>query len=235
MHSIAVFVCLGSFGTQRWGPSGMSAPPPVEPAGRQYSNHSGAGAALGREARSSSFGSSTRDRRDSGGNRGSFGNGPPPYQSQQQQQYQQHRASGQFGGAPQNAQSPPAPKQAAQMKKQQEINLIDDFGPSVSVPAQSLLFDPLAGVRSSRIYDCEPDLLRVCADMFVCLLVCCAVDICCANRCESTSAATDANEQRSHIEQPSVRSAVQCADPAQPSAVRDFYQVTYRGCSHVEY
>lgn len=179
-----LYLPLGSFGTQRWGPSGMSAPPPAEPAGRQYSHHSGAGAAQGRspEARSSSFGSSSRDRRDSGGNRGSFGNAPPPYQQQQQQQ---HRQSGQYGGAPpQNAQSPPVaptPMQAKPMKKQQqEINLIDDFGPSVRVPAQSLLFDPLAGVCTSWI-SLRVELVKNLGNDLACLIVCCAVDVCGAN------------------------------------------------------
>ncbi|OWZ24865.1 hypothetical protein PHMEG_00048 [Phytophthora megakarya] len=44
-------------------------------------------------------------------------------------------------------QPPPAPA-ASKPKKQPEINLIDDFGPSVSVSAQSLVFDPLANVSA---------------------------------------------------------------------------------------
>lgn len=55
------------------------------------------------------------------------------------------------------ASPPPALNTRASIKKQQqqqkaEINLIDDFGPSVSVSAQTLLFDPLAGVRCLAAY-----------------------------------------------------------------------------------
>lgn len=130
------YACIGTFGTQRWGPSGMSAPPP-EPVARPGYYPPGGVNSRSPEARSSSFGA----QRDSGGHRNSFSGS---------QQYQHRPSGGHYGAPPGAAQPPPAPPAPTQAppppKKQPEINLIDDFGPSVSVPAQSLIFDPLAGV-----------------------------------------------------------------------------------------
>ncbi|GMF27332.1 unnamed protein product [Phytophthora fragariaefolia] len=68
------------------------------------------------------------------------------------QQYAGQRSSLQeqstpFAASTNTHQPPPAPP-APKPKKQPEINLIDDFGPTVSVPAQSLIFDPLASVSA---------------------------------------------------------------------------------------
>lgn len=86
----------------------------------------------GRSSRSSSFGASTTGRRHSL-------TGPSYHQPQQAP------APTQPVHAPT---APPAPTQ----KKQPEINLIDEFGPSVTVSAQTLLFDPLASVRCCSTY-----------------------------------------------------------------------------------
>lgn len=133
----------------------MTAPPPPEPAGNnRYGQFANSGASAAQQATRDGRVATSSASRDTGGNRGSFtgerrdsftgGNrssltGSPPFPHQQQQQppqqppLRQRRHSG----------------SAAAPKKQPEINLIDDFGPSVSVTAQTLLFDPLAGVRQS--------------------------------------------------------------------------------------
>ncbi|KAF1335507.1 hypothetical protein FI667_g1156, partial [Globisporangium splendens] len=166
-----------TFGTQRWGPSGMSAPPPPpEPVMRPGYYPPGGANNRSPDARSSSFGA--RPRRDSGqrnsfgdggqrnsfgdggqrnsfgdgGQRNSFGDGGQRNSFTGSQQYQPRLSGGNYGppGAAAQSTSPPAaaaPSRAPPPKKQPEINLIDDFGPSVTVPAQALIFDPLASSK----------------------------------------------------------------------------------------
>ncbi|KAI9907289.1 hypothetical protein PsorP6_004287 [Peronosclerospora sorghi] len=70
-----------------------------------------------------------------------------------EQLHNQQRASLRDQSNPLTSRRPHSPSSSGvpELKKQPDINLIDDLGPSVSVSAQSLLFDPLAGVSTAPI------------------------------------------------------------------------------------
>lgn len=159
-----------AFGTHRWGPGGATPQSQPEPqpsrgsfTGSNRDSYSGSnrGSFTGGSPpadRTQSFGhQGARPRTCSGQQNGrtrSFSGQPHEQQGfSAAQQYAGQRSSLQEQGAPfaarpapAKAQPPPAPA-APKPKKQPEINLIDDFGPSVSVSAQSLLFDPLASAK----------------------------------------------------------------------------------------
>lgn len=146
---------LDTYGQHRWGPNG-AAPPEPAPSRGSFTGHAD---------RSQSFSNSSGPRGRSASGHQQWGANPAPYNQQQPAHYQERSSlperpmptpqSAVGGGSP-----PPAPAQRGSMRRQQqqqqqqyqqpkaEINLIDDFGPSVSVSAQTLLFDPLAGVRT---------------------------------------------------------------------------------------
>ncbi|ETI37672.1 hypothetical protein, variant 2 [Phytophthora nicotianae] len=157
-----------AYGTHRWGPNGATPPSQNEPqpSGGLFSG-SNRGSFTGNNPasdRTQSFGhQGARSRSSSGHSTGSNGrtrsfsgqqNGQQSFSGQQSGQ----RSSLQEQRAPNttasnsNRQPPPAPA-AQKPKKQSEINLIDDFGPSVSVSAQSLIFDPLASAKISSTGD----------------------------------------------------------------------------------
>ncbi|KAG7400287.1 hypothetical protein PHYBOEH_006424 [Phytophthora boehmeriae] len=150
-----------AYGTHRWGPGGATpqSQPEPQPSRGSFSGSSQRSFTGGSSPsdRSQSFGhQAARPRASSGQQNGrsrtfsGHSDGQPAYNSTQQ--YTGQRSSLQEQSAPKPAaaksQPPPAPA-APKPKKQPEINLIDDFGPSVSVSAQSLLFDPLASGKVS--------------------------------------------------------------------------------------
>ncbi|KAG2763256.1 hypothetical protein JG687_00000120 [Phytophthora cactorum] len=151
-----------AYGTHRWGPSGAMQPSQNEPQpSRGPSTGSNRGSFTSNSPtsdRTQSLGhQGARTRTSSGHSTGS--NGRTGSFSGQQNGGQ--RSSLQEKSAPfapnttatnSRRQPPPAPA-ASKPKKQPEINLIDDFGPSVSVSAQSLIFDPLASAKISSAGD----------------------------------------------------------------------------------
>ncbi|CAI5745300.1 unnamed protein product [Peronospora destructor] len=127
-----------AYGTHRWGPG---SPTPLSQHESQLHDVSFAAClepGSGSTGGSFASGSSTTDHTQSLCSSG--------------QQNEQHGSSGaqQYGGKRSSLQdqrhllpTTTAPKPT----KQPEINLIDDFGPTMSVSAQSLIFDPLASVK----------------------------------------------------------------------------------------
>ncbi|KAG1703064.1 hypothetical protein DVH05_007977 [Phytophthora capsici] len=165
-----------TFGTHRWGPGGSTAPSQND---HQTSRVSFPGSNRDSSSRGSFTGNSpTPDRTQSFGYQGSRSRSSSGHSSNGRTRSFSGQQTGQqsFGGAqlhagqrsslqeqsvsaPPNATAkeahrapPPAPA-APKPKKQAEINLLDDFGPSVSVSAQSLIFDPLASGKISSAGD----------------------------------------------------------------------------------
>ncbi|POM62774.1 hypothetical protein PHPALM_28021 [Phytophthora palmivora] len=152
-----------AYGTHRWGPGGATPSSQNEPQPSRGSFTGNSRESFNGASRGSFTGNSpTSDRTQSFGHQGSrsrtssghSSNGRTRSFSGQQIGQQGFSGAQQYGGQRSSLQeqSPnpttnthrqPPP---AAPKKQPEINLIDDFGPSVSVSAQSLVFDPLASV-----------------------------------------------------------------------------------------
>ncbi|KAJ8576247.1 hypothetical protein ON010_g2964 [Phytophthora cinnamomi] len=166
-----------AYGTHRWGPGGASPSSQSEPQPSRGSFTGSSRSSFTGSSRGSFTGNSpTSDRTQSFNSQGarprtSSGqqNGRTRSFSGQQigqqgfnsaQQYAGQRSSLQEQSAPfapntatTNSHQPPPAPPAPKPKKQPEINLIDDFGPSVSVSAQSLIFDPLASAKISSAGD----------------------------------------------------------------------------------
>ncbi|KAE9037926.1 hypothetical protein PR002_g6296 [Phytophthora rubi] len=158
-----------AYGTHRWGPGGASPSSQSEPqpsrgsfTGSSRSSFTGSsrGSFTGNSPtsdRTQSFSSQGARPRTSSGQQNGRTRSFSGQQSGQQgfssaQQYAGQRSSLQEQSAPfaaaTNAHQPPPAPPAPKPKKQPEINLID-FTPSVSVSAQSLIFDPLVSAKVS--------------------------------------------------------------------------------------
>ncbi|KAL4125334.1 hypothetical protein PRIC2_008919 [Phytophthora ramorum] len=161
-----------AYGTRRWGPGGatqnesQSSHGSFTSSNRESFTGSSRGSFTGSSSppdRTQSFGQQGARPRTSSGQQNGRTRSFSGQQNEQQgfQQYGGQRSSLQEQSAPfapnpaptnAHRQPPPAPA-APKPKKQPEINLIDDFGPSVSVSAQSLIFDPLASAKISAAGD----------------------------------------------------------------------------------
>ncbi|RQM18303.1 hypothetical protein DD237_000069 [Peronospora effusa] len=145
-----------AYGTHRWGPSGPT-PSSQNESRLQRGSFAGCLEPVTGSTRGSftggspttdhtqSFGlqsarSSTSLEQSDGHVRSSFGQQNEQLGSSSVQQYGGKRSSLQDQRQLHPATAAPKPK------KQPEINLIDDFGPTISVSAQSLIFDPLASI-----------------------------------------------------------------------------------------
>ncbi|KAK1948267.1 SAM50-like protein SPAC17C9.06 [Phytophthora citrophthora] len=164
-----------AFGTHRWGPGGATAPSQNDhqtsrgsftgsnrdsftgssrgsftgnsptPDRTQSFNHQGS-----RSRSSSGHSSSGRTRSFSGQQTGQQGFGVSQQHAGQRSSLQEQSVSAPSNATAKNVHHAPPPAPAApKPKKQAEINLLDDFGPSVSVSAQALIFDPLASGKIS--------------------------------------------------------------------------------------
>ncbi|KAG7393595.1 hypothetical protein PHYPSEUDO_007432 [Phytophthora pseudosyringae] len=162
-----------AYGTHRWGPGGAIPPSQIEPQPARGSfTGSNRDSFTGNSRGSFTGNSPTSDRTQSFGHQGSRSRTSSGHSSNGRTRSFSGQQNGQqgFGGqrsplqeqsapfapspAATNAHRPPPPAPAApKPKKQPEINLIDDFGPSVSVSAQSLIFDPLVSANMSSTGD----------------------------------------------------------------------------------
>ncbi|CAH0489315.1 unnamed protein product [Peronospora farinosa] len=144
-----------AYGTHRWGPSG---PTPSSESQLQRGSFAGCLEPVSGSTRGSfTGGSSTTDHTQSFGLqsarfRTSLEQSDGHVRSFFGQQNEQLGSSGvqQYGGkrsSLQDQQQLHPATTAPKPKKQPEINLIDDFGPTISVSAQSLIFDPLASAK----------------------------------------------------------------------------------------
>ncbi|KAF4139443.1 hypothetical protein GN958_ATG11344 [Phytophthora infestans] len=160
-----------AYGTHRWGPNG--AIPPSQNESQPYRGSFSSGnrgpftgnsppsdrtQSLGHQGPRSrtssehSTGSNGRTRSFSGQQNGQQGFSGAKQNSGQRSSLQAQSAPFASTTTATNSHRQPPPAPAAS-KKQPEINLIDDFGPNVSVSAQSLIFDPLVSTKISTAAD----------------------------------------------------------------------------------
>lgn len=147
-----------AYGMHRWGPNGAT-PPSLNDSNWENCTDSSRGAATNNVTetnRTQSFGlQGSQSRTTSGYSSNERTRSYPGQQNSQQGLSSPHQISGQCKSKQEQAEATKASSQAApppaalNSVPQPDINLLDDFSPSVSVSAQALIFDPLVSVPST--------------------------------------------------------------------------------------